>query len=114
MPRSVWQTPEARIRTRTSFGPGSSIVNSSTSAGAPGVRAITPRAVIAINDLLEESVSTYPTESAPVIGSYILTHRGRSVKLWYKDLGIAYWARRDSDQERRGEGSTKYERRRTK
>src|SRR5688572_17754642 len=40
--RSVWQTPEARMRTSTSPGPGSSTVMRSTSAGAFATRETTP------------------------------------------------------------------------
>ena len=44
--RSVWQTPLARMRTSASPGPGGSMVNSSSTPGSPGSRAMTPRATI--------------------------------------------------------------------
>src|SRR5215217_5308314 len=46
------------MRTRASSGPGGSIVNSSTTPGAPGSRAMTPRATIDPLPLLAEDSAT--------------------------------------------------------
>src|SRR5215213_5295806 len=55
------------MRTSASPGPGESMVNSSTSPGSPGLRAITPRATIDPLSLLAEDSAT---------GLLLISYRG--------------------------------------
>src|SRR5699024_2023455 len=59
--RSVWQTPVASMSTTTSFGPGSGMMMSSSSAGCFSLRATTPLTVQVMVASFEVGVPGQPS-----------------------------------------------------